>query len=161
VARETELVWFDGQQIVMVSAVGFVADGALADCHWPVQKTETFGCLVAILTKVRNCFCGNQKFGVTTVGVMALHAISGLKRFVDVLLCSLLQVAVLTKLVALTDKLPRVLVRIHRFVTRPTVTQTDRRVHVSLLTIICVTFFCDTRFLESSWFFHCTGTGEQ
>ena len=114
---------------------------------------------MAVVAQRSDSFLGNQEFVITTVRVMALHTIACLQGFMDILLGCLFQMAIFAKVSAFPYKLPGMLFRFQRFVACLAVTKADGSMHVGFFGVVRMTFFCNARFLQRSWFFHCESTG--
>jgi hypothetical protein len=109
---------------------------------------------MAVFAKSGDCFFRNQKFVITAVRVMALHAITSFYGLVNDLLGGLLQMAVFAKVSAFPLELPCVLFRFQRFMASSAVAEADWGVNVCFFAVLRMTFICNACLLQRSRFFH-------
>jgi hypothetical protein len=119
-----------------------------------MQKRKPFGYFMAVFAKSGDSFFRKQELVIAAVWVMALHAIACFQRFVNNLLGSLLQMAVLAKVSTFPLELECVLFRLQLFMACSAVAETDGAVNVCFFAVISVTFFRNARLLRRCWFFH-------
>lgn len=154
VAGETKLGGIADQQLRKIGAVRLVAYGALAHGGRAVKKCTTLRDFVTVVAKVGDRFGRQEELVVAAVRIMALCALAGFQRLMNVLFGRLLQMTVLAKVSAFSVILKCMLLRIQRLMARFAVAETYRPMDVSLLAVIGVTFGCNTRLLGRCRLFH-------
>jgi hypothetical protein len=142
------------QQLRKVGTVRLVTHGALAHGGRAVKKCTTLRDFVTVVAKIGDRLGRQEELVVTAVRIMALCALAGFQRLMNVLLGRLLQMTVLTKVPAFSVKLKRMLLGIQRLMARFAVAKTDRPMNISLLGIVRVTFFRNARLLGRRGLFH-------
>jgi hypothetical protein len=99
-----------------------VTNGTFTHGDRSVQKRQSVRYLVTIGAESGDGFGRYQEFVVTAMRIVALHAIARHQRFVNDHLRRLFQMAIFTKVLTLAEKLPRMFIRIQRFMARTALT---------------------------------------